>query len=142
MKYTLTLKNGYPFCPDTVELENEFIAVDNMILPAYIDKPNSFNPHNIKMQVIGHQFGPICAVWASCAQDALDQAVDLNMLDCALSEDQDYDNENLTPLGNASELFDLSDFWVADVELNPMRDIQLIVGLVRASENGHSTIQD
>ena len=106
--------------------------MDNAQLPAEIDASDRYNPNNIRLWVIGHEFGAICAVFARCEQYAFDQACDLNQIDCLLSDTQDYDDEELTSLGNASELFDLSCAWIAEVEFEAARDIQLIVAIVKA----------
>lgn len=134
MKYTLTLKQHFPFAqtPRFAELDALNILMDNAQLPAEIDASDRYNPNNIRLWVIGHEFGPICAVFAGCEQYALDQACDLNMIDCLMADDQDHNNESLTPLGNASELFNLSYAWIAEVEFDAKRDIQLIVAIVKA----------
>lgn len=144
MKYTLKLIQKFPF-PDNVplvDLEGDKILLNDVMLPTHIDRENSYNPNDIKLYVIGHEFGAICAVWAGYTQEAFDNAVDCNMLDCLMSEEQDYDDESLTPLGNASELFDLSYAWIAQVEFDPARDIQLIVAIVRGSENQQDTLEN
>ena len=68
----------------------------------------SYNPHNYKAYIISGEYGAICASLGSCLQQALDNAVDNDLLDGYLADDQDYDNEYLVSLGNASELFDLT----------------------------------
>ena len=142
MKYTLKLSQGFPFAsaPSLVDLDAEKILCNDVMLHAEIDAGARYNPNNIKLYVIGHEIGPICAVWASHDQDALDNACDANMLECLLSENQDYEDESLTGLGNASELHDLSMVWLASVEFNPARDVQLVVKFARASEAGHDTL--
>lgn len=135
MKYTLVLKQqSFPFAqtPRFAELDADNILMDNAQLPPEINASDRYNPNNIRLWVIGHEHGPLCAVFAGCGQYALDQACDLNMIDCLMAEDQDYDNEGLTSLGNASELFDLSYAWIAEVEFCAARDIQLIVAIVKA----------
>lgn len=140
MRYTLTLKQSLPYAqnPRFAELEGEKIICNDVILPQHIEK--SYNPYNVRLWVIGHEFGAICAVFACCEQDALDEACDKGELDCMLSEEQDYDNEDLTSLGNASELFNLEYAWIAEVEFEPVRDMALIVALVRASVEGSDTL--
>jgi hypothetical protein len=142
MRYNLTLKQSLPFAqnPPFAELEGDKILCNDVNLPASIDPDNGYNPHNVRMWVIGHEFGAICAVFASSEQDAFDAAVDGNMLDCLMAQDQDHDDESLTPLGNASELFDLTYAWLAEVEFDPARDIHLIVKLVRAQAEGDDTL--
>ena len=144
MKYSIKLKqHNLPFAsvPTLVELEGEKIVCNDVTLPAYIDRSCGINPHNVRAFVIGHEFGAICMIFGSNVQDALDEAVDANMLDCMLNDEQDHENDSLTSLGNASELFDLTYAWVGEVEFEAARDIQLIVALVRASENGSDTLE-
>ena len=137
MKYTLTLKQS-PQAPSSVELEGDSILLNDVNLPEHIE--HTFNPYNVKLWVIGNEYGALCAVWGSSEQDALDAAVDAGLLDSLMYEEQDYDNEALTPLGNASELFDLNSVWMGEVEFDAARDIKLIVTLVRESAEGKDTL--
>ena len=135
MKYQLTLKQQiFPFAqtPRFAEIDADGILLDNAQLPAEIDASDRYNPNNVRLWVIGHEFGALCAVFAGCEQYAFDQAVDLDQLDCLMADNQDYDDETLTSLGNAGELFDLSHAWIAEVEFDAARDIQLIVAIVKA----------
>lgn len=143
MKYAIFLDQSGAFSqnPRIVEIEGEKIITNDVMLPSTIDASSRYNPHNVRMFVIGHEFGAICAVFAGSDQDAFDSAVDANMLDCLKAENQDYDDEALTALGNASELFDLSNAWIGSVEFDPARDILLITALVRASESGADTLE-
>ena len=132
----------------------ETIICNDVMLPEAIDNASRYNPHNVRMFLIGHMHGPVCAIFASHEQDALDSACDAGMMECMqVSEDDTksyYEacNENgehpeginYTTLGNAGELHDLDDCWIAEVELKADRDIQLIVALARASESGHDTL--
>ena len=140
MKYTLTLKQSGSFCqnPRFAELDGENILLNDVNLPEHIE--HTFNPYNVTLWVIGNEYGALCAVWGSSEQDALDAAVDAGKLDCLMAEEQDYDNEDLTPLGNASELFDLNSVWMGEVEFDAARDIKLIVALVRESAEGKDTL--
>ena len=97
--------------------------------------PFGNNPRNVRLLVIGHELGALCAVWASHEQEAFDEACNAGVLDCLMSEEQDYDDESLAALGDASELFDLSNTWIAPVEWQAERDIKLILAMVRAVEN-------
>jgi hypothetical protein len=141
MKYTITLKQNFPFAQNGpfTEIEGEKIICNDVNLPGHIEC--TYNPYNVRLLVIGHQFGAVCAIFAACDQDALDAAVDAGQMDFCLAEEQDYDNEELTPLGNASELFDLSTVWIAPVEFDAARDIKLIVALARAAESGADTLE-
>ena len=140
MKYTLTLKQSGSFSqnPRFAELEGENILLNDVNLPEHIE--HTYNPHNVTLWVIGNEYGALCAAWGSCEQDVLDAAVDAGMLDCLMAEEQDYDNEDLTPLGNASELFDLNSVWMGEVEFDAARDIKLIVALVREFAGGKDTL--
>lgn len=140
MKYTLTIKQSLPFSqnPRFAELEGENILLNDVNLPEHIER--SYNPHNVKLWVIGNEYGALCGAWGSSEQDASDAAVDAGLLDCLMAEEQDYDNEDLTPLGNASELFDLNSVWMGEVEFDAARDIKLIVALVRQSAEGDDTL--
>ena len=140
MKYTLTLKQPFPFPqnPRYAQLEGENILLNDVNLPEHIE--HTFNPYNVKLWVIGNEYGALCAVWGSCEQDALDAAVDAGLLDSLMDEEQDYNNEALTPLGNAGELFDLDYVWMGKVEFDAARDIKLIVALVRESAEGKDTL--
>lgn len=142
MKYTLTLSQSGPFAqnPRFAEIDAAKIICNDVTLPRAIDADAGMNPHNVRLWAIGHEFGAICAVFASHAQDAMDAAVDANELDCLMAEVQDYDDETLTPLGNASELFDLAHAWIGEVEIDPARDILLITKLVRAAEQSKDNL--
>ena len=142
MIYQIKLKPNLPFanCPTLCELEGDNIVCNDVNLPKEIDSYNSYNPHNVRAWVIGHEFGAICMIFASHEQDAFDAAVDANQLDSLLDTDQDHQNESLTSLGNAGELFDLSNVWISEVEFDPARDIHLIVGLVRSGALGNDTL--
>ena len=137
MKYTLTLKQS-PQAPRAVELEGENILLNDVNLPEHIE--HTFNPYNVKLWVIGNEYGALCAAWGSNEQEALDAAVDAGLLDSLMDEEQDYNNEALTPLGNAGELFDLDYVWMGKVEFDAARDIKLIVALVRESVEGKDTL--
>mgnify|MGYP003461326160 FL=1 len=137
MKYTLTLKQS-PQAPSSVELEGDSILLNDVNLPEHIE--HTFNPYNVKLWVIGNEYGALCAAWGSNEQEALDAAVDAGLLDSLMDEEQDYNNEALTPLGNAGELFDLDYVWMGKVEFDAARDIKLIVALVRESVEGKDTL--
>jgi hypothetical protein len=143
MQYHLTLLQSFPFAqnPAFCEIEGARIVCNDVMLPASIDASCRFNPHNVRLWVIGHEFGALCAVFASHEQNALDSAVDAGMLDCMMAEEQNHDDESLRALGNASELFDLSYAWIGQVTFDPARDILLITALARASESGANTLE-
>ncbi len=123
------------------------IVCNDVTLPAEFDEASRHNPHNVRLWIVGHCHGPLCCIWASCEQDALDNAVDASMLDCMLVDpadlvDYDYESnpDNYSFLGNASEPFNLDDCWMAEVDLATPRDNYLVIKLARASEGGHDTL--
>lgn len=123
-------------------VSGENIKMNDFMLPAEIDVTCRYNPNGTKLYTFGHLFGTVGCVFAGNDQEALENACNLGMLDFCLSDVQDYDDENLTPLGNASELFDLNDLWLAEVDFKVDRDIKLILALVRASENQADDLSD
>lgn len=151
MKFPLSLKQNLPFssCPAIGELEGEKIFVNDVNFPREIDaQAGSFASANL--YVIGHEQGPICAVWANDEQEALDNAVDFNVMDGMLYDDpipddmdyQEFTEANgLTSLGNAGELFYTDNLWMGEVEWKAERDIKLIVAIVRACAEGKDTVE-
>jgi len=122
------------------EIPDNRVLLNDVVFPKHIDPDSGFNPHGVKAYIIGNEYGALCLVWASYEGEALDNAVDGNMMNSMLAEEQDYDNGDLTPLGNASELFDLSYAWVQPVDWQASRDIHAIVRIIRAVENQQTTI--
>lgn len=132
----------------------EAIICNDVMLPETLDSASRYNPHNVRMFLIGHCHGPVCAIFASHEQDALNAAVDAGMMGCfivseevtkayyeACNENGEHsEGINYTALGNADELHNLDDCWIAEVELKADRDINLIIALARASEGGHDTL--
>lgn len=141
--FSLFLNQSSPFAknPSIVELPGDKILTNNVIFPKHIDSESSYNPHNVRLWVIGNEHGALCAVWAGHEQEAFDEACEAGMIDCLMAEIQDYDNESLTPLGNVSELFDLTTAWIGEVEWQVERDIKLILAMVRAVERQENTLE-
>jgi alpha-L-arabinofuranosidase len=140
MKYTLhTIANRLtPSGP--FELEGENILCNNIALPG------DFNPHNVRLWVIGNEYGPLCAVWADCEQDALDEATDAGLLDSFLvpaEEAEKMTDEELADcarLGNAGEPANLDSAWVAEVEFQLERDLSLVLAFARAEGANSATL--
>ena len=93
---------------DRVELDARDILTND------VNVPGVYNPHGVALWLIQGPYGLAAAVWASNEQDALDEAVDADLLNgIALDEDDAEDrtdsdgNEDFARLGNASEPFDL-----------------------------------
>jgi len=131
-KLTLNSINGGPFnCSPSreIELENERILCNDIHLPH-----DRINYHNVRLWVIGNEFGALCAVWGSNEQDALDEACDAGMLaGLAIDEPKEgEDEEDVTRLGNASEPFDLTHCWMQTVRLEGAKDWELIARFAEA----------
>lgn len=145
---TIYLKQSFPFAsvPHSVSIDDDKIYLNNVTFPKSIDTDAAYNPHNVRAWVIGKGYGALCMVWASHEQEAFDCAVDLGALDSLSASEQgydveNYDDESLTTLGNAGELFDLSYAWIGEVEWDAARDIQTIVRIIRAVENQQDTLE-
>lgn len=112
----------------THEIEPENILANNVIFPG------EFNPHNVRLFVIGHEFGAIAALWASHDQEAFDILCDKNLSGAFLEDDQNQENEDgaLAHLGNAGELHNLDNAWIAEVEFKPERDWQVMCKFAEA----------
>lgn len=128
--------NGGPFnCRPamSIELEPERVLCNDVTLPW------DFNPHNTRLWVIGHEFGAVCAVWANCEQDALDEMVDSDLGQSFLIEESDADDESAR-LGNAGEPANLDNAWVQIVSFDPARDCRLLCQFAEARGNGAKTL--
>lgn len=123
-KITLNLSavNGGPFnClpARSVEVEPGRVKCNDVTFPW------ENHPHNMRLWVIGAEYGPFGAVWASHEQDALDELIDSNLGDALLiSEDDqasatDEEREEWAHLGNAGEPCDLTNVWIQTVDLSP-----------------------
>jgi hypothetical protein len=141
--FTIYTKQNSIMPANEFTVTGENIKINDFSLPPEIDIECRLNPYNMRLWIIGHTFGAVGCIFASSEQDAFDNAVNYGLMDHCLNEDQsDYENEDLTPLGNAGELFDLSDTWIAEVDFKVDRDITLILALVRASENQTDDLSD
>ncbi len=142
MKYQLHLKQSLPFARNVpmVELEDDKILLNNVIFPW------EFNPHGVRLWVIGNEFGPIGAVWADCEQDAMDELVDQNLGDCFLVPEEelakmnDDEKEELAHLGNAGEAADLQHAWMAEVLFNGQRDFRLMMAMAEGRGSCDETL--
>ena len=92
------------------DVKGECIMADNVILPG------EFNPHNVRLWVIGNEFGAMGAVWADHEGDALDALVDAG-LGAGILVDAADEDEDSAHLGNAGEPADLTYCWMEAVDL-------------------------
>jgi len=107
------------------------------------EEQGSENPHGVGLWLIHNANGLIAAVWASGIENALDEAADADLLQsCALSEAvaEEY-GMKATGLGNAGELFDLSNVGLYQV---PWSDIpsETKRAFFRAVDDGADTLAD
>ena len=98
MRLSLQPIDGGPFnCAPAreVELDLERIRCNNPHLPG------EYNPHNVRLFVVGNEFGAMGAVWAQ-ESDALDELVDADLGGRILIDETDADDDS-PRLGNAGE---------------------------------------
>lgn len=134
MKHTLHLApvNGGPFnCipARSVELEDDRISICGESCGLAFPGQSGGS-----LWVIGNEFGALGAVVAAHEQEAFDTLCDRGLaagLACEEPENEE-EAEDITRLGNAGEPHDLTNAWIQRVDLDPARDIQLIVALARA----------
>lgn len=135
MKYTIHLKpvNGGPFnCLPAreVEVHAEDIACNDIQLP--------WEPHagNMKLWIIGNEFGVCGAVWAEYEQDAFDELCDQGLSDGLRTDDEPpragEGKDEYAYLGNCGEIHDLTNAWIQQVSWKPERDYELIAALAEA----------
>jgi len=108
--------DGGPFaCRPAMSHEIE----DESILTNDVTFPWERGPLPPALYILGHEFGAVCAVWATCEQDAWDEACDAGLLACFEAEDEAEDEgEDLTRLGNESRPHDLTYGWALLADLS------------------------
>lgn len=110
-----------------------------------VTMPGDYNPHNVRLWVIGHEYGPICALWASNEQDALDEMLDQGYEHFLVADedlDEDLDREGFyTHLGNAGEPCDLSYAWIKPIVLDEKRDFRLLLDMYLGSYLERKTLE-
>jgi len=114
------------------EVEPDRIALNNVIFPG------EYNPHKVRLWVLGNQFGVMGAVWADNMSDAFDELVDQDLGAGILVDEDDYDEderEDLARLGNAGEPADMQYAWADTVKLAEA-DLKLIVALAEGRGAG------
>jgi len=109
-----------------IELEDTDILCNNIILP------EEFNPHNVRLYVIGNEFGDLVAFWGP-EHEILDNAVDLNRMDSFM-------HALHALLGSALEPFDLTYWWIQQVKFDPAIDWKLLCRFAEARGNDLYTL--
>lgn len=113
--------------------------------------PGDTNFNKTRLWVITDACGnfgrTICAVWASNEQDALDEAVDADMLNSLQVGEEDlpkteeeWEETEYTHLGNAGELFDLSNTGLQEIKFDKVRDWDLLIAFARAAGEDATTL--
>jgi hypothetical protein len=81
-----------------------------------------FNPHRIRPWAMGNEYGLLAIAYASCEQEAFDEACDADLLKgLALDEatvierETENEGEGVMRLGNASEPFDSIYAWIREL---------------------------
>lgn len=103
------------------------------------------HPHNMRLWVIGNEYGALGAVWASHEQDALDELVDRGLGESLLVGNADMDEEDMVDwasLGSAGEPADLTSVWLQTVRLDPTKDSLLCIAFEEARGSGADTLDD
>lgn len=130
---------------DRLSLDADRILCNDVVLPG------DTNPHKVGLWLIEGVYGPVAAVWASNEQDALDEAVDSDLMDAYLLSDEDAADrtkgsgdeteENFARLGNAGEPFDLDDVGMRRLSWKDLpQDLQ--GAFVAAAEEGFSDVDE
>lgn len=101
-------------CNQVKFTDADVVNKDNFI-PA-----GEYNPHNVRPWLFYDHGFVLAVAFADCLQDALDEAVDANKLDCyqVLESDlADYgpDGDGITHLGNAGEPFDIESLGIIEL---------------------------
>ena len=96
---------------------------DDVVNPGDFIPVGDYNPHGVRPFLLHDHGFTLAVVFASCLQDALDEAVDAGKLDRFQVSDAelgDYPNEEgLTYLGNAGEPFDIESLDVIELPNPP-----------------------
>jgi hypothetical protein len=130
---------------DRLMLDADRILCNDVVVPG------DTNPHNVGLWLIEGLYGPVAAVWSSNEQDALDEAVDADLMDAYLLSDEDAAErtegsgddaeENFARLGNAGEPFDLDDVRMHKIAWKDLtQDLQ--GAFVAAAEEGFSDVDE
>ena len=117
------------------EVDTKCIANNDIMLPG------EYNPHNVRLLIIGNEYGVLGAVWASNESYALDELVDQG-LGAALLVDEEYEQEmikdgygdEISYLGNAGEPASLTNVWMHEVILT-----ESVVNYFKAKRNYFET---
>lgn len=103
--------------------------------------PGERNPYNMRLWVIGHEYGPIVALWATNEQDALDDMLDQGYQHFLVAPEDVDANGDYAYLGNASEPCNLDYAWIHPVPLEKERDFKLCIDFTEARVCGSDNLE-
>ena len=110
-----------------------------------VTMPGDYNPNNVRLWVIGHEYGPICAVWAANEQDALDEMLDQGYEQFLVADedfDEALDREGVyAHSGSAGEPCDLSYAWIKPIVLDEKRDFHVLLDMYLGVYLGQKTLE-
>lgn len=136
VKLHLPAFDGKPFCcepAEDVELRPDHVLCNEVILPW-----ESWD-RQLRLYVIGAEYGAICAAWGDSEQDALGFAADAGLLLDLESEDP-RNWESCEALGEDGKMFSLETAWIRPAKLRPAKDVQLLCSFAEARGAGHSNL--
>lgn len=119
------------------ELAERDILLNDPVLPG------EYNPHRVRLWLIGNEYGPICALWAANEQEALGEMLDQGY-EHFLVQPEDVAPElegGYTRLGNAGELCDLDYAWIDEVVLDRVKDLKLIIAIAEGRGAGNNNLE-
>lgn len=123
----------------TYELGEQDILLNDVTMPG------DYNPHKVRLWVIGHEYGPICALWAPNEQEALDEMLDQGYEHFLVADedfDEDLDRQGFyAHLGNAGKPCDLSYAWIKPIVLEPARDFRVLLDMHLGAYLGQKTLE-
>lgn len=130
MKYTIHTKaiNGGPFnCLPArpFEIDADSILANDVVLPW------DTHCHNMRLWVIGNEYGVMGCVWGSNEQDALDTLIDDGLGADILIDEKDADEET-TRLGNASKPCNTDYLWMQEASFDLARDCRVLCAFAEA----------
>lgn len=112
--------------------EKDILLNDDPVLPG------ETHPHNTRLWVIGHEFGPVVALWATHEQGAFDDMLDKGYEHFLVEEPKD--GREYAYLGNAGEPCDLTYAWIEPVTLEKERDFALCMAFAEARGAGRDNL--
>jgi hypothetical protein len=123
------------------------VAVDaDRILTNDVVFDHESNPGKTRLWLCANAHGPMGAVWANSAEDALDKLVDNELAGGILVDPEDVakmgeeEREHFAFLGNHGEACNLDDTYVEAVTMIPDRDYKLMLKLAEARGAGHDNL--